>query len=464
MGVRLERPDAEIRGLAAGPQLERLTKSAGHVAVSVHAPGGLGRVEQPRAGARLLAGREPVTRDLDARPAARLQRLRERHVKATTLGPGHVGVQRLARQRVPEGSPAGGGLRDELAPQELGQPCRAGRARHDGKVELLPGDRGDLGRRPARGREVRYADEHGIADGVGHRHLAAAGELQPAPAGHDGVGEQQRLRELLDEEGDAPGPVVDRPDERRSRGLLQEMREQLRRLGWAQRRDRDLGQAPGSPQLVPDAAQRVIARQAVGAIGGEDHQLQLIHGLGECRQELEGGLVGPLEVVEHEDGGFPTGKVRQGGAHGLEQRRAIGLRSRLTEFRQDQRQLVPQRAALVQALRVHPQQGAQSGHHRSVWRCGALARPPPQHGCPRFAGDVVDEAGLPDSGIACHQHERAASQARLPQRLLEPASLVATPDENAAGSHARSLGPPAAQEDRRRRRVKPRRARGRGER
>ena len=124
-------------------------------------------------------------------------------MKATTIRPGHVGVQRLARQRVPEGSPAGGGLRDELAPQELGQPCRAGRARHDGKVELLPGDRGDLGRRPARGREVRYADEHGIADGVGHRHLAAAGELQPAPARHDGIGERQRLRELLDEEGDA---------------------------------------------------------------------------------------------------------------------------------------------------------------------------------------------------------------------------------------------------------------------
>ena len=230
------------------------------------------------------------------------------------------------------------------------------------------------------------------------------------------------------------------------------MREQFRRLGWAQWWNRDLGHAPGSPQLVPDAAQGVIARQAVGAIGGEDHQLQLTHGLGECRQELEGGLVGPLEVVEHDDGGFPTGKVRQGGAHGLEQRRTIGLRSRLAELRQDERQLVSQRAALVQALSVDPQQGAQSGHDRSVWRCGALARPPPQHGCPRFAGDVVDEAGLPDSGVACHQHDRAASQARLPQRLLEPASLVATPDENAAGSHARSLGPPAAQEDRRRRR------------
>ena len=231
LGVGLERLDAEIRRFGLGPQLERLTKRAGHVAVRVHAPGGFGRVDQPRAGARLLAGGEPVTRDLDARPPALLHRLRQRHVEPTTLDPGHVRVQGLARQRVPKRSPAGGDFGDQLAPQELGQPGGARRARHHREVELLPGDRGDLGRRPPLGREVRYADEHGIADGVGHRHLTAAGELEPAPAGHEGVGEQQRLRELLDEEGDALGPVVDRANERRSRGLLQEMREQLGGLG-----------------------------------------------------------------------------------------------------------------------------------------------------------------------------------------------------------------------------------------
>ena len=209
--------------------------------------------------------------------------------------------------------------------------------------------------------------------------------------------------------------------------------------GGAQWRDRDLGEAPGSPQLVPDPAQRVIARQAVRAVGGDDQQLQLAHGLGQCRQQLEGGLVGPLEIVEHDDGGLRTGNVAQGGAHGLEQRRAIALRSRLSELGQDQRQLVSQRAALVQALGVDAQQGAQSGHHRAVRRRRALACPPPQHGCPRFPGDVVDEAGLSHPGIARHQHERAASEARLLQRLLEPASLVATPDEDAAGGHAPKL-------------------------
>ena len=210
------------------------------------------------------------------------------------------------------------------------------------------------------------------------------------------------------------------------------MGEQLGSLGQAQRRDRDLVEPPGSPQLVPDPAQRVIARQAVGAVRGDDQQLQLRHRLGQRRQELEGGLVGPLEVVEHNDGALLTGDVAQGGAHGLEQRRAIALRSRLSELGQDQRQLVPQRAAFVQALGVDAQKRPQSGHHRAVRGRRALACPPPQHERPRFPAHVVDEAGLPHPGLARHQHERAAPEARLLQRLLEPASLVAAPDEDAA--------------------------------
>ena len=133
---------------------------------------------------------------------------------------------------------------------------------------------------------------------------------------------------------------------------------------------------------MPDPAQRVIARQPVGAVGGDDQQLQLAHGLGQRRQQLEGGLVGPLEIVEHNHGGLLTGDVAQGSANRLEQRRAIALRSRLSELGQDQRQVVPQRAVFVQTLGVDPQQRAQSGHHRAVRRRRTLACPPPQHRSP----------------------------------------------------------------------------------
>ena len=106
-------------------------------------------------------------------------------------------------------------LRSSASPAALERVC------HHRKVELLPGHRGNLGRGPPLWGEVRDTDQHGIANGVGNRHLPVAGELQPASAGHEGVGDQQRLRQLLDEEGDALGPVTDRANERRRRGLVE---------------------------------------------------------------------------------------------------------------------------------------------------------------------------------------------------------------------------------------------------
>ena len=63
---------------------------------------------------------------------------------------------------------------------------------------------------------------------------------------------------------------------------------------------------------------------------------------------------------------------------------------------------------------------------------------------------MIDEVGLSHPGIARDQHERATPEARLLERLLEPASLIRSPDKDAASGHAPKVRTAGGPEDRRR--------------
>ena len=104
-------------------------------------------------------------------------------------------------------------------------------------------------------------------------------------------------------------------------GSRQRLREQLRRLVEVERSQRQLVELARAAQVVAQAADPVGAREAVGAVGGDHEQRQLTQRLGERGQDLQRRLVGPLQVVEEDDGvalGRDRGERR---AQRLEQRR-----------------------------------------------------------------------------------------------------------------------------------------------
>ena len=66
--------------------------------------------------------------------------------------------------------------------QQLGQAVLGRQLADELEVERWPGDGGGLGRRARLGGERRGAHQHRVADGVGHRHVAVAAELEAARA------------------------------------------------------------------------------------------------------------------------------------------------------------------------------------------------------------------------------------------------------------------------------------------
>ena len=252
--VALEQRDALALAPAVGPQLQRAPRGTRLVAIGVHGRE-LGqrpqqRVERPRA----VVGGQPVRGDLDSRPAAGLQRLGQAPVQRPAPRPGDVLVDGVAGERVAEGAGARLGLGHQPAGQQLGEPGVAAEGRHQLEVEARPRHRCGLGRGARLVREPGRAQEHRVADRLGHRDLAVARELEAALAlGQPGAG-LQRARQLLDEEGHALGAVVQRARQRRRRRRAEDLGGELRGAVGAERLEHELAQGPRAAQLVAQAA------------------------------------------------------------------------------------------------------------------------------------------------------------------------------------------------------------------
>ena len=103
-----------------------------------------------------------------------------------------------------------------------------------------------------------------------------------------------------------------------------------------------------SPLPRRSSAQLVVAREPVGAVRAEQHQRQLVELRREAGEQLERRLVGPLEVVEHDERGLADLGPR--GADRFEDRRAITRRRLLAQLGEQQWE--------VRAERPQPREGA----------------------------------------------------------------------------------------------------------
>ena len=185
------------------------------------------------------------------------------------------------------------------------------------------------------------------------------------------------------------------------------------------------------------------ARDLVRAVGAHDEDRQLAQGIGECAEELQGGVVGPLQVVEQDHRGRAGRDRRQRAAQRLEQRGAVALDDRWTELGQQQREVPLQRSARSQRPRRTAQMAAQGAQHRAVGQRRRGARRAAQRQRIARCRDLLGQAGLADPRLAGQQHERAASFERIADRFLEPRQLGLAPDEHAA-LHGASLRSPGA--------------------
>jgi hypothetical protein len=187
----------------------------GRVALGVDGQRVLGGADEPRARPGRVARAQPVGCDLHALATARLERLGELAMESAAAQPRHVGVERLPAQRVAEAHAAVAEIVEDAVALQLGEPLLGREPGDQLGGERLACDGRRLGRGPRRLRQRRGAHQHGVADGVGHRHVTVVAELEPAPAGLQPAADRQGAGELLDDERDALRAVVERAHERR---------------------------------------------------------------------------------------------------------------------------------------------------------------------------------------------------------------------------------------------------------
>ena len=230
--------------------------------------------------------------------------------------------------------------------------------------------------------------------------------------------------ERLDEEegvaargGVEPGRVEEAVADQRANGVDRE------------RGHLDPGHA-GTGEGADGATDRVVVRHVV-AVGGEDEAGERVEATGDESEEVEGGLVGPLQVFEHEHGG---GRRRgQLGEDGVEHLGLVAARERVGERTGAVAGDVGERAErargeeIVAAAEQHPTLGEV------------------------VVEQLLHESRLADAGLAADEHEVPAA-IEVGEPLHHEGDLVSPfqqphqrqgYDERAVGASG-SGGPPVA--------------------
>lgn len=271
-------------------------------------------------------------------------------------------------------------------------------------------------------------DEQQVAQGVGEAGAAAF---------------VRRHRELLDEEGVAVGAFEDVVD--------------LGGVGFGGEDAGDLtadlvtGEA-GEFEALDGAqpvefgeqgAQRMTAVDVVGAVGGEDDETAGAQGAQQIGQQMAGGGVGPVQVLQGDHDRALGGNVFQeaGGefeeaGHALLVVASSG--GRLPQFGQQPGEflLLAGRGG-GQFVRQGPAQGAQCGGERGERQSvGADLDTAAERddGAPAVGGggELLDESGLADPGLTADEQRLWLSRGGAGERVVQGVQLVGSTDEDGA--------------------------------
>ena len=368
---------------------------------SAHPAGAVAGPHRGGEGEVAVAGGERVAGEIGLAP--------ERGVLEEGVGAGPVQLEPLVRQEVVEDGLGEQGVAELVAAvaPRLEDVVLDGRAEGVAQDRRLdPGDpfEEDVGHPPP---DDRRHPDHALR-GLGE--LVDPGEEQPLEvlgvpgAGADGGGE------LLGEEGVALGPADEVVDDARGQRLAAAP-DDPSDGGVRERAEVD----PGEPgQARPDGQgrrQRVPAVDVVAAVGGEQPDA-LGSAAGEQEgEELAGGLVGPVDVLDDEQDRAPASEVGEGAVDGLDEVGPDGVAPGTGgEPGHEGHQA---RVGLDEVVHERPVAGVEPGEHLDegqVRQARADLADAVADEDPAVAGagdEPADEGGLPDAGVAADE-DRAA--------------------------------------------------------
>ena len=447
--VALERVDAARRApRPSGHSSSAWPPGAGRVAVGVHrARLRRGAQRAPPARAHASRAPEPVGRDLDAARAARPRAPRPARrcsARRRSHGTSAYSASRLSAWR--NAAAAGAVLAHQPALEQLREPRRRRRTLGDerrGRTRSPATAAASAAARAVR-RQLRGADQHRVADGVGHaaprrRRRARARAARP-PASrctHAAPARAPRRRTGRPACGRGSRGPATAPARRRAAARAARRSPPRRAARAPARRAGRRGAARGAAGAACGrAAGRRSGRRRRTSTGSSAERL------GERGEQLERGLVGPLQVVEHDERRRAPGRCcAKAQLHRLEQRRPVARRRRIAELGQQQREVRPQRAEPVEAVRAR-RAGRRAARRRSGRRAPRRrgSRGPTAPARPTPPATSSARRVLPDAGLAGEEDQRARRRARA--RVAAPAAsrvaLVLAADERAAGDMAES--------------------------
>ena len=273
-----------------------------------------------------------------------LECFRQSAVERPPAQPGHVLIDRVARQGMPEGGAAGFDLDDQAGREQLVESILVADRGHEVELETVARHRSRLGRSASVSGKVARLKQDRVADRLWQRHVAIEPQLDAVVAGLQQPSSLQGGGELFDEEGDPARTVVQRSSQPLGRAVAENALGQLRAATHVERLERQLAERAVSPQVVAQSPELMRAGDLVGAVHAEHEHGQLAQRRGQRGQELECGVVGPLEVVEQHDRGSLGHNGGQAAPDRLEQRGPVALLYGLAELRQQQSQMRAQRA------------------------------------------------------------------------------------------------------------------------
>lgn len=376
-------------------------------------------------------------------------------------------IDRLTGQRVAEGELVGRDLDDELGGDELlhrgeERPFVApGQGLQGVEVEAATGDGGerqDLGRRRA---EPFGPALDGVVDGPRDLQLRQRFAIPGAAGVEDAAGGEEGFEDLLDEEGVAVGQGEEGVEEIGARGPaeLEDGAQHRVDVVGREARQRQLGGKPSAIEFGQQVCE--LGLDLVAAIRRQEQDRQRGDPAGEREQDLETGVVAPVEVFDDQEERSPRREAFAEGDQGLDEASLFlgGVRGRCRrqtgqqrdEFRHELREFGRGGAeGLPHLVRpVRPEVAAQQVLERGVGEdaVGFEARPLKEtHAGGR--GDSVggnsgshlgDQTRFPDSGLAGDQGDAATSGAGTGSLRVEHAQTFRPTDENRADD--RSLGP-----------------------
>ncbi|GAB3942000.1 hypothetical protein GCM10027614_28280 [Micromonospora vulcania] len=206
--------------------------------------------------------------------------------------------------------------------------------------------------------------------------------------------------------------------------------------------------APGPVQLGEERTQWVPALQLVGAVGADQQQPARPCGPDQEPDEVAGGPVGPVQILDHQHQRLNVGEpleqlgdqVEQVSARGLGERRGGGDGQRRRHPAQLRQQAGELRLVPGEDLgAVGPQHRAQGGGERGERQAGlaelqALPDEHPRAGLGGVPGELLQQPGLADPGLAADQHGAGLPGPGPGQRAPQPRDLALAADEDGAGT------------------------------